>query len=82
VKIGRQTYTVTEMAGLLGVSISTIYRRIEDNTIPVLSRQPGQGYRCSIEKFHEIYPELRPLFQLSLPFPALRSPQAPAEAVR
>ncbi len=42
--------------------------RIEDGQLPSLPRAEGQAVRIPIEEFHQKFPGLRPLFQLSFAF--------------
>ncbi len=71
-KFLRQAYTPEEVAAMLGLSLSTIYRRLEDGSLPSLERL-GKPYRIPIEEFHRKFPELRPPLQLSLPFGSQRA---------
>lgn len=66
-RFARQTYSPEEVAAMLGISVRSVYRRIEDGTIPCLDRL-GKLLRIPIEPFHVKYPELRPPLQLALPF--------------
>ncbi len=66
-KVVRQTYTPEEVATMLGWSLSTVYRRIEDGKLPTIQRL-GKCYGIPIDEFHKLFPELRPPWQLSLPF--------------
>jgi hypothetical protein len=70
----RQTYAPSEVATMLGVSLSTVYRYVLEGKIPALPREEGDGerghaLRVPIEGFHKVYPDLRCPFQPSLPFP-------------
>jgi excisionase family DNA binding protein len=63
----RQTYSPEEVAAMLGISVRSVYRRIEDGSMPCLARI-GKLLRIPIEEFHEQYPGLRAPLQLKLPF--------------
>lgn len=56
-KIWRQTYTPAEVARILGVHKSTIYRYIEEGRLPAL-RRFGKPIRIPIEQFHQEFPEI------------------------
>lgn len=66
--IRRRTYTPAEIGAMLHWSLSTVYRRIEDGQLSSLPREDGQAVRIPIEEFHQKFPGLRPLFQLSFEF--------------
>jgi len=66
----KQTYTPEEVAGLLGVSLATIYRYLDEGKLPEI-RRVGKPRRIPMDKFHEMYPELKPPVQLAL-FPFSR----------
>lgn len=55
-KILRQAYRPSEVAKLLGVHVSTVYRRIDEGQIPAL--RVGRILRVPIEQFHREYPDL------------------------
>ena len=55
-KIVRQTYRPVEVAELLGMHLSTIYRRVEEGKIPAI--RLGRILRVPIEQFHREYPEI------------------------
>lgn len=54
----RQTYTVHEVAVILGLSTDTVYRRLEEGDIP--GEKIGGTWRVPIRLFHERFPTLDP----------------------
>lgn len=52
----RQFYRPDEVARILGISVRSVYRRIEDDTIPAI--KIGRLYRISATEFHQVFPRI------------------------
>jgi excisionase family DNA binding protein len=49
----KHTYSPLEVIPLLGISRASVYRRLEDGTIP--SIRVGRLYRIPVEAFHRAF---------------------------
>jgi excisionase family DNA binding protein len=58
VKLARKLYLPREVAALLRVHLSTVYRYVEAGVVPAVRLGSGRTLRVPVEEFHRRFPEI------------------------